>query len=53
VGELARSNEALNPFLNLVRIGDGIVTNSDRLTLGDLLGSVQAVALRTQERRKR
>ena len=45
MGELARSNEALNPFLNLVRIGDGMVTNSDRFTLGDLLGSAKTVAL--------
>lgn len=53
MGELASSNEAQYPFLSLDRIGDGMVTNSDRLTLGDLLGSAQAVALRTQERRKR
>lgn len=34
-----------------MRIGDGMVNKSERLTQGDLLGSAQAVARRTKERK--
>lgn len=34
-----------------VRSGDGMVAKSERLTLGDLLGSARAVAHRTKERK--